>query len=225
MLQMSAVHSQPMYGMGGLGLVCKKGKHKVMKVRAALLKFPPKAVADGDKVCTMVNWQMLYMNENTPERNNQAIVCGLYVHVLIKICQSVMDGLPTCFHSPGTGLETKKTMGNKNKVAGMAMYTQVSNTLSLVSPNTPAKAKLREPHKREPKHAMTPMNLPPMLNFPSKSAQVKTQAQTTPTAIKQISKIRNGLRWYKPNIESPCWDRYVDKGRHDRMIKFTPMLM
>merc|ERR1719401_1668422 len=121
MLQTKAIHSHAIYGIFGSFLVCRKGSSNVMNVSAALLKLPPKAVADGDSVCTMVNWQMLYMKENTPERKSQRIVDLLYSHVHLRISQSVIDGAPMCCHSPGTGLEMKKMIGSRKAVAGRAM--------------------------------------------------------------------------------------------------------
>ena len=63
-----------MKGIFGKALVCKNGNNNAMSVSTASLKLPPKAVAEGDNVCTMVNWQMLYMKEKTPERKSHMIV-------------------------------------------------------------------------------------------------------------------------------------------------------
>ena len=37
----------------------RKGSSSDRNTSAALLKFPPKAMAEGESVCTMVNWMML----------------------------------------------------------------------------------------------------------------------------------------------------------------------
>lgn len=74
MLQMTAPQMTSMYGEPGFSCVCRKGNNNVMKIRAALLKLPPKAVADGESVCTMENCMMLYPNDSTPDKNRKPIV-------------------------------------------------------------------------------------------------------------------------------------------------------
>merc|ERR1719422_172196 len=73
--------------------------------------------------------------------------------------------------------------------------------------------------------ANTPGNPVPAEKFPPKLAQVNTAAQKTPMAINDTSNILNSLNGYMPNTASPCCETYVDKGKHERIIKFTPMLM
>merc|ERR1711951_173649 len=119
MLTITATQITSMYGYPGNSCTCIKGNRSVRKIRAALLKLPPKAVAAGESVCTMVNWTMLYMNANTPDKTNQAIVVLFKLHVLIRISTSVMWLTPKTFgQAPGTGFWRKHAIGIRNKVAG-----------------------------------------------------------------------------------------------------------
>lgn len=103
---------------------------------------------------------MLYMKEKTPEISSKAIVVGLCCHATVKICTSV-NSLPIGVHDGGGGLAKRKTNGDKKMVAGIAIYAQVSSTLNLRSPRTPARAKFTDPQSNEQTHANTPKNWVP----------------------------------------------------------------
>merc|ERR1719210_44220 len=127
-----------------------------------------------------------------------------------------------------TGWAYRKIGAISSRVAGIALYTVVSREFNFILvPRTPASARLIDPEKSEITQTITPktkfFDPPPALPLMCIFAITAIVAQKTPRSMSPNSSTFTSLTGCLVIRADTCWERKVDSGRHERMMRLIEM--